>query len=409
MRYRSMMALLLLMIAYPAVAQNHQHGSMTDGDGRFNPFVAADPRGGFYLAYVERKGGANNVMLRHSTDGQTFSVPVCVNDLDGDATVRNENPPKVIAGTQGNVYVCWANERGKWKGDIRFARSTNGGKTFSPAITLNSDGAGEPAGHAFQSIAIDKHDRIYIAWIDERNKQKGDRGAEVWLSVSTDQGRTFSRDRSILSDVCECCRTSLQIDAAGNLYITYRMVPRVGPMCRDIILARSVDGGKTFAQTVVSYDKWEISGCPVAGPSFSFDKTGNLAVVWFMGGGEHPGLYYATSTNKGKSFSARQPLDLRQQMGKHAHTTILSDGRIFVAWDYAADKASSAWGVLDLQRGLLGKNGDQAGITCPVAAANGRIAMIAGMRSATREIVTYVEDLQPASKSARQDAGQSGN
>jgi hypothetical protein len=401
MKWRSVIALLLLLISYTVGGQTHQHGSMPDGDGQFNPFVTDDPRGGFYLAYVERKSGANNCMLRHSTDGENFSVPVRVNDRDGDATVRNENPPKVIAGAQGDVYVCWANERGRWKGNIRFARSTNGGKTFSPAITINSDGAGEPAGHAFQSIAVDKLGRIYIAWIDERNKQKTDRGAEIWLSVSTDQGQTFSRDRRILSDVCECCRTSLKVDVTGNLYLTYRMVPRTGPMCRDIVVARSSDGGKTFAQTVVSYDKWEINGCPVAGPSFSFDKSNKLTVIWFMGGGERPGLYYATSTDKGKTFSARQPLDSRQQIGKHAQIVRLSDGRLFVAWDYAADKASSAWGVLDLQKGLLERSGDQSGITYPVAAVSGQIKVVAGMRSATREIVTYVEDPKSASKSAR--------
>ena len=152
---------------------------------------------------------------------------------------------------------------------IRFARSTDGGKTFSPAVTVNSDGAGEPAGHAFQSVAVDRQGRVYIAWIDERNKQKEDRGAEIWLAVSADRGRTFSRDRRILTDVCECCRTNLQSDAAGNLYLSYRTVPRSGPMYRDIIIARSQDGGKTFAQTMVSEDRWEINGCPVAGPSFS--------------------------------------------------------------------------------------------------------------------------------------------
>jgi hypothetical protein len=391
MKLSSIIHIFLLLISYPVGAQTHQHGPMSEGNGQFNPFVAADPRGGFYLAYVERVEGTNNVMLRHSPDGENFSAPVRINDRDGDATVRNENPPKVIAGAKGNVYVCWANERGKWKGNVRFARSTDGGKTFSRAITINSDGEGEHAGHAFQTIALDEQGRVYIAWIDERNKKKEDRGAEIWLSVSTDHGQTFSRDRRVVSDVCECCRTSLQIGPAGNLYLTYRTVPRDGPMYRDIVLARSRDGGKTFTRTVVSYDKWEIDGCPVAGPSFSFDKAAGLTVVWFMGGGERPGLYYATSTDNGKSFSPRRPLDSPQRVGKHAQTALLSDGRIFVAWDYAADKASSVWGVLDPQRGLLGRSSDHVGVTYPVAAASGKVTIVAGMRSATHDIVTYTE------------------
>ena len=393
MRRRILAAGFILAANAIATAQSHQHGVAAAMDGRYNPYVVSDNRGGFYLAYVERAGGASNVMLRHSSDGMNFSDPVRVNDVAGDATVRNENPPKVATGAQGEVYVCWASERGKWKGNIRFARSTDGGKTFSPAITVNSDGAGAPAGHAFQSIAVDRRGRVYVAWIDERDKRQEDRGAEIWLAVSTDRGKTFSRDRRILTDVCECCRTNLQIDAAGNLYLSYRVVPRSGPMYRDIVIARSTDGGKTFAQTVVSEDKWEINGCPVAGPSFSFDNRGALTVVWFMGGDARPGLYYATSTDNGKTFSPRRLLDPQQKLGKRAHTAGLADGSVFVAWDDIDGKTFSSWGVLDMQKGLLRKSERQEGVAYPVAATNGRIAVIAAMRSATHEIVTYVENL----------------
>jgi len=28
--------------------------------------------------------------------------------------VRNENPPKMLVGLQGDLYVTWADEREKW-------------------------------------------------------------------------------------------------------------------------------------------------------------------------------------------------------------------------------------------------------------------------------------------------------
>jgi len=384
---------LMLAANATVIAQTHQHGATPPADGQFNPFIVSDNRGGFYLAYIERANNVSNVMLRQSSDGANFSAPVRVNNRAGAATVRNENPPKVATGARGEVYVCWANERGKWKGDILFASSTDGGKTFSPAVTVNSDAAGEPAGHAFQSVAVDSRGRVYVAWIDERNKRKEDRGGEIWLAVSTDRGKTFSRDRRILTDVCECCRTNLQIDEAGNLYLSYRTVPRSGPMYRDIIIARSQDGGKTFAQTVVSADGWEVPGCPVAGPSFSLDNKGRLTTVWFMGGGERSGLYYATSTDNGKTFAPRQLLDQRQKIGKHAHTAGFAEGGIFVAWDDADGKTFSVWGVLDPRKGLLRRSDRREGLAYPVAATNGRIAVIAAMRLAAHEIVTYTESL----------------
>lgn len=407
MKRKSIVAVLMLIVSYSVGAQTHQHGSAAEGDGQFNPFVAADPQGGFYLVYVERRGGASNVMLRRSADGKDFSVPVRVNDRDGDATVRNENPPKVAVAPSGDVYVCWASERGRWKGDIRFARSTDGGRAFSPAITLNSDATAEPVGHAFQSIAVDMRGRIYVAWIDERNKKPEDRGAEIWLSTSEDGGKTFSRDRRVLTDVCECCRTSLHVDAAGHLYLSYRTVPRTGPMYRDIIVARSQDGGKTFTPTVVSYDKWELNGCPIVGPSFSLSDSGDLTVVWVTGG-ERPGLYYATSTDGGKSFSPRQLLNPQQQIGKRAQIARLSGGKFVVAWEYGTEKTFAVWGVLDPRKGWLRKSNQHEGVAYPVVATNGRVTVIAAMRSAKRDIVTYVEDDRIASPSSRSPA-RSGN
>ncbi len=391
--------LLSLLLALPVLAQTHQHGTMpaaNNADGSFNPYIVADARGRFYLAFVQRTGGQSNVMLRRSTDGVNFSAPVRVNDREGDGAVRNENPPKVAVAPNGDVYVCWASERERWKGDIRFARSTDGGNTFSKALTLNSDAGGAPTGHAFQSLSVDQKGKIYVAWIDERAKRKEDRGGEIWLAVSMDRGKTFSPDRRILTDVCECCRTNLQVDAAGTLYLSYRTVPRTGPMYRDTIVARSQDGGKSFKTTLASEDKWEIAGCPVAGPSFSFDPAGNLTAVWFMGGGTRPGLYYATSADKGATFAPRQLLDPDQKIGKHTHTVSLPDGKILVAWDDATDKTFSVWGVLDPQKGLLRRSASQEGIAYPVVAVNKQIAVIVGMRLATREVVTFVENLKPA-------------
>jgi BNR repeat-like domain len=364
----------------------HQHGAMATGDGEFNPFVAADRRGGFYFVYVRRTGSASNVMLQHVAEGKPPGVAVRVNDREGDAAVRNENPPKVAVGLRGEVYVCWANERARWKGDIRFARSTDGGKTFSPALNINSDAGGEPTGHAFQSLAVDWRGRIFMTWIDERNKRETDRGAEIWMSVSEDGGRTFSPDRKILGDVCECCRTNIQVDSAGRLFLSYRTVPPSGPAYRDIIVASSADGGKTFSTTRVSDDGWEINACPVTGPALCVDKQDRLTVVWFTGGGERPALYFSTSSDHGKSFAPRRLLDADQKMGKHAQAVAGDDGRILVAWDDVTDKAVTYWGRLDPKAGVLEKRVANEGVTYPVIAIARRTTLIAGVRTATREL-----------------------
>ncbi|MEP7273583.1 MAG: hypothetical protein ABI882_18950, partial [Acidobacteriota bacterium] len=157
---------------------------------------------------------------------------------------------------------------------------------------------------------------------------------------------------------------------------------------------QSNDGGQTFVKKVVSEDRWNVNGCPVAGPSFNIGKTGNVTAVWFVGGVARPGLYYATLTEGGAKFSIKQPLDSKQRMAKHAQTTALPDGNLFVAWDYVAERTFTAWGVLDPNRGLLWRSTDNAGITYPVVASNDRVAIVAGMRPATHEIAIFVDTLR---------------
>ncbi|HSO73908.1 MAG TPA: sialidase family protein, partial [Blastocatellia bacterium] len=296
-----------------------------------------------------------------------------------DATVRNENPPKVAVSAEGHVYVCWANERAKWKGDIRFARSTDTGRTFSPAISLNSDAEGPPAGHAFQSIAIDRSGRIYATWIDERNKKPADRGAEIWLSTSDDGGRTFSRDRRILSDVCECCRTNIQVDSAGRLFLSYRTVPAVGPMYRDIIVARSIDAGRTFKTTRVSADGWDVNACPVTGPALCVDSEDRITVLWFTGDERAPGLYYTYSVDHGEGYASRKRLDPDQKLGKHAQAIPQPDGKILVAWDDQLDRPVTFLGVLDTSLGMMRKRMIHSRLSYPTLAANGVSAIVAGL------------------------------
>ena len=269
-------------------------------------------------------------------------------------------------------------------------------------MTINSDADGPPAGHAFQSMAVDQQGKIYVAWIDERNMRQWDRGAEIWLSSSTDRGRTFSKGHRILSDVCECCRTSLQIDSKGNIYLAYRTVPRTGPMYRDIIVAQSRDGGMTFRPTVVSQDRWDVNGCPVAGPSLSINSSDRLTVIWFKGGSSEPGLYYSTSTDQGASFVPRQWLTREQKMGKHVHAAITKGDEMLVVWDDVENQQPlTAWGLLDVRTQTIRVLGRQAGASYPVVSVNSRRALVVASHPGERNLFTKavaLNELQNAQK-----------
>lgn len=52
--------------------------------------------------------------------------------------------------------------------DLRWARSTDGGRTFGPAETVNADAGGVPASHTFHNALVDASGRLVVSWLDSR-------------------------------------------------------------------------------------------------------------------------------------------------------------------------------------------------------------------------------------------------
>jgi hypothetical protein len=233
----------------------------------------------------------------------------------------------------GAVYVLWTarvEDKDKHGTDIYLSVSNDRGQSFANEVKVNDDKV--PNSHGMHSLAIAQDGRVYAVWLDERNvrqpmpstKAEGhhmESNRDVYLSYSTDGGRTFSANRKVATEACPCCKTSLAIAADGTLYAGWRQV--LPGSFRHIAVAASNDGGTTFSRPViVSDDHWVLQGCPVSGPSLSVDRaSGNLKVVWFAAGeGDAPGVYFAQSSDKGRSFSARQLLSQETVRGTPALT-----------------------------------------------------------------------------------------
>jgi hypothetical protein len=91
----------------------------------------------------------------------------------------------------GNVYVCWTKFPGAGTPTIRFRASTDGGATFSPPVNLTEGGAGQGC-----DIAVEADGDIYVIWRDfELSSSHKNFG--VSFARSTDGGLSFSPDRKI--------------------------------------------------------------------------------------------------------------------------------------------------------------------------------------------------------------------
>jgi len=158
--------------------QNESHYRYVD-----DATVAVDARGRVAFAWVDqatkdvhfgKQGGAVNV----SRSPQTFSWL-----------------PRVAIGADGVVYVLWQEiifSGGSHGGDILFARSQDGGATFSAPLNLSASVAGDGKGRIDKDrwhngsldVAVGSDGTVFTAWTEYE-------GA-LWLRRSIDGGKSFS-------------------------------------------------------------------------------------------------------------------------------------------------------------------------------------------------------------------------
>ena len=281
------------------------------GRASATPSIAADGRFVAVVWSASLPSGATDIFAAVSRDGaESFGAPARVNDVDGDARVSGEQPPRVAlvtrAGAAPLMVVVWTTKGARGTRIVE-SRSADGGRTFTPAAAIpGGDAAGNRGWEAI--AAADGH--VDAVWLDHRamTSHEGHMSPEQSSLYfgAVDRSRP---PRPITNGVCYCCKTALAVGLDGALYAAWRQV--YAGNVRDIAFTVSRDGGKTFAPPVrVSDDNWILDGCPDDGPAIAVDPTGSVHIVWptLVGkGSDDPtiALFYATSTD-GRHFTPRQ-------------------------------------------------------------------------------------------------------
>ncbi|OGT15923.1 MAG: hypothetical protein A3J49_01970 [Gallionellales bacterium RIFCSPHIGHO2_02_FULL_57_16] len=307
-----------------------------------------DEKGRLWLANIS----GQHVYVSYSDDrGATRSAPVKVNAEPEYVLGDGENRPKIIA-RKGVIYVSYTQGLAKpMTGDIRFSRSTDGGKSFSAPLTVNDNH--EIISHRFDSMAVNGKGHVYIAWLDKRDQSAAEKngekynGAATYYAMSDDGGMSFRRNIKIADHVCECCRTAMAVDTDGYPVVTWRHIYDTN--IRDHALVK-LDG--KMAPVRVSRENWNIAACPHHGPSLSIATDGIYHAAWFSNAPERHGLFYAYSSDKGRNFST--PLNFGNFEAQPSRPYVLSLGsRVYLVWKEFDGESS---GILGMSSGDGGKS-----------------------------------------------------
>lgn len=298
------------------------------------PIFSAD--GDLWLSFVSH---GHVYVTRSKNLGADFSTPVAVNRVPEQIYADKENRPKLAFGHDGEIYVSWTRKRkAKYSGEVRFSRSLDQGATFATPMTPIDEGA--LTSHRFDNMAVDNQGRLYLAWIDKRDKVAAEAagkeypGGSVYYSVSSDGGATFTPNIKVIDNSCECCRMRIESASDGNVHALWRNI--YPGSARDNAMAILSGSSLVKSPVRVSYDEWQIDACPHHGPDISLDSQNRLHSTWFNGGGKRVGLVYGRFDTKQDLLEHDISID---SSSAATHPRVLAMGdTVYIAWTHRVDK-----------------------------------------------------------------------
>jgi hypothetical protein len=271
--------------------------------------------------YWARGATRNGIFVRQSPDGGKTWDPnaVAVFSHESKPGIPFEDKPYIVADTvsphPGNLYIGWT-QFTLSASDLIFSRSTDGGRSWSQPIKLNSTpGLPRDDNGALEGFdgAVGPDGALYTIWDDR---------AGIMMAVSRDGGRSFSHDRRIIAagpgyfGIAGVSRSNgfpqIGIDPrkgkskdgkGGNLYVSWSDYVN-GDV--DVFVSSSSDHGKTWSTPVRVNSDSIHSGDDQFFQWMAVDPvSGAVNLIFYdrRGGNVNTTVTLARSTDGGKTFS----------------------------------------------------------------------------------------------------------
>ena len=227
--------------------------------------------------------------------GEAVRGPWVQNDSD----YRWVDDPSVQLTADGDAIVAWVDQAKK---DILIGRwAWDGSPRVRPVNLSNS-----PSTFSWFPRVVARGDDVHVLW-QEIVFSGGSHGGEIFFATSKDGGRTFSAPLNLSNSQAGDGKGRLEekiwdngsLDLArgprGELYAAWTEYEGA------LWLRRSDDGGKSFARAV------RIGGTrerPARGPSVAVAPDGDVYVAWARGEDVHARIERVVSEDRGATFGS---------------------------------------------------------------------------------------------------------
>jgi hypothetical protein len=236
-------------------------------------------------------------------------------------------------GNPRRIFVLWQEiifSGGSHGGEILFARSEDGGATFSRPLNLSSSVAGDGKGRINRDIwhngsfdlVSGGNGTLYAAWTEYE-------GA-LWVARSRDGGKGFL-PRSRIDEAKPARAPSLALAPDGTVYLAWT----VGEdKSADIRIAKSTDAGASFGPPILVERSQGYSDAP----KLALDRAGTLHLVYaesFGGPFERYRIVYTRSSDGGRTF--KPPRTISPANASFPSLSLDAADDLYVAWELFDD------------------------------------------------------------------------
>ena len=275
--------------------------------------------------------------------GEGHRGPWRMNESD----FRYVDDPTVAIGAAGDVGVAWADQQAR---DLYFQRyDSDGTKRLDEPANIS---ASPDTFSWLPRILVGDGDppEVFVLW-QEIRFTGGSHGGEILFARSTDGGDTFSEPLNLSRTEAGAGKGRLtpqrwdngSLDLArtpdGTLYAAWTEYEG------RLRVTRSRDGGASFAEPVT------VAGGagepPTRAPTLAIDPDGGLHLAWTVGDDASADIHYARKSAAGDMEQLADARTIAAGDG-HADAPALAadgDGRLHLAYAYSADPGGAHYGV----------------------------------------------------------------
>ncbi|WP_313029017.1 sialidase family protein [Massilia alkalitolerans] len=332
------------------------------------------PGGGLAVAWVDQR--RKEVLLQVlGVDGRVRAAPVDVSRSPATFSWM----PRIAAGGPDTLHLLWQEivfSGGSHGGDILYARSLDGGRSFSEPANLSRSRGGDGKGRLDRDtwsngsldLAVGADGKVYAAWTDY--------DGALWLARSRDGGRSFTPPQQIAGDDKRPTRGPALALGSDKAWLAWTVGEDPDA---DIRVSSSLDDGASFSPPVLV----GAGAARADAPRLALDGGGRLHLVYMEQAGKQPAtIRHARSNGLDLAFGTPRTLSTRGEAAMAPQLAIDAHGRVHIAWESAQGLRYSRDGGAPVtvphsgpgggarqgsQQGLLGKK---------LAAGDGTVALV---------------------------------